>query len=286
MSVDRRGAARLRATGRRIEAALPLSVPAIAGIAAVATAAPLFLARFALNAPVAQPVDVGAAYDSLALLATVGPALAAVAIGVDASDQRVGVGLLFVGVFGSLSVFSGAAAVPAALATAGGGAVALGTLARNAHPGSQAVAVLGMAAVTVSLAGAFGLATELFRPMGSRLALLTLAATPFAVGGDRRLLSWIAGALVGAGVLLAISARPFVAGAVTLVGGGVVGSSALFVALALAGGTTALSSTVRRRLAIATLGVCLLILAGVPASVPRAVPAVLGLTLLVGGSRL
>lgn len=286
MSVSRHPLDAMRATGRRVRTVLPWSVTACAGTFAVATAAPLFLARLVLNAPLATPLDVGGAYDLLALLAVVGPAIAAITLGATTADDRAGIGILFVGVFGLLAPISGAATVPAALAVAGGGALALAALVHDTEWGRRMVGILGTAAVAVTLAGALGFSPAALRPAGSRLALLTLAVTPFAVGGDRRLAVWALGALAGAGVVWAATARPFVTGAVNLVTGGIVGTPILVTAVGVAGATTALASTLRRRRTVPALGVTLLVLAGVPGTLLRAVPAVLGLVLLVGGDEL
>lgn len=276
----------IRGTGQRIQTVLPWPVRLCAGLLAVATALPLFLARFVLNAPVTTPFNVGGAYGYLALLAILGPALAAIILGVTTDEDGVGVGLLFVGVFGVLAAISGAAAVPAALAVVGGGLLAVGTLAEDAGWGRRVVAALGTTAVAVTLAGALGLSPATLRPVGSHLALVTLAVTPFAVGDDRRLAVWVVGALVGAGVLWIATVRPFVSGAVALVGGGVLGASILLTAIGAAGATTALSSMVRRRQVVPALGVTLLVVAGVPGTILRAVPAILGLVLIVGGGEL
>lgn len=286
MSVSRHPLDAIRGTGRRVRTALPWPVETCAGLVAVATATPLFVARLLLNAPVSTALDVGGAYGALALLALVGPATATVALGVTTPDDVVGLGLLFVGVFGLLATVSGAAAIPAALAVVGGGTLAVAVLVSDGRWGSRAVGFVGTIAVAVTLAGGFGVAPATLRPAGTHLTLLTLAATPFAVGGDRRLVVWSVGAFAGLCVMWAATARPFVAGAVSLVGGGVIGTSILFTAIGAAGATTAVASTVRRRQAVPAVGVILLVVAGVPGTLLRAVPAILGLVLLVGGDEL
>jgi hypothetical protein len=257
---------------------------AASSLAAAALTA-IFVARLAVNAPLTIPggvavggQQVGVAPGPLAALATGLAALAAVTIGATRTDPVVGVGLLFVGVFGGLALVSRGAATPAAVAvTAGTGTVALARRRTLGRARSLATAVL-VAALALALASGVGDWTAL-RPLASSFALGGVTLTPLFAATDAE--SLIGGALALVVVLGAGLSLPFVTGAVTLVGGGVVGVGLPLVALAVAGAVTAASAAIRTHRWTLLAGVVLVALAGVPASLPRAVPFALGVAVLV-----
>jgi len=240
-----------------------------AGVAALGAVA-RFLLAVLVNAPMGPSVGGG---DAAAVGATAVAGVAAVAVALTETDPVSGVGLLFVGVFGLLSLGSGAVAAPAAVAVAAGtAAVAVAHRDRFANPRGVALGTL-LAALIVSLASGVGGWVAL-RPLGSTLALVGVAVTPvFAATTTRSLLG--GGVAVAAVVALGLS-LPFVVGAVTLVGVGVVGSSLPVVALAAGGAVTAGSAALRRREWSLLAGVALVAFAGAPAALPRAVPFALG----------
>jgi hypothetical protein len=242
-----------------------------------------YLAVLFVNAPgYGAPVAPGLA--TVASTAVV--AAAAIAVAVTDADPLTGVGLLFVGVFGLLSLVSSAAALPAAAATVLGTATVAAVAGRRLDPVSAAAVALLVAALSVGLASGVGGWTGL-RPVASTVALLGVASTPAFAATDRRSLSsadWgaVLGGVAAFAVVLAVGrAVPFVTGAVTLTGTGVVGTSLPVVALAAAGAVTTASAASRTRRWPLLAGVALVAFAGVPASLPRALPFALGIAALV-----
>ncbi|KZX48873.1 hypothetical protein [Haloarcula sp. K1] len=251
------------------------------GTAAVAVAA-RYLAVLFVNAPgYGVPVAPG----PLTVASTAVVAAAAVTVAVTDADPAAGVGLLFVGVFGLLSLVSSAVALPAAAAVVLGTATVAAVSGRRLDPVSAAATALLVAALSVGLASGVGGWTGL-RPAASTAALLGVAATPAFAATDWRSLStadWgaILGGVAAFAVVLAVGrAVPFVTGAVTLTGTGVVGTSLPVVALAAAGAVTAASAASRTRRWPLLAGVALVAFAGVPASLPRALPFALGIAVL------
>ncbi|RLM42704.1 phosphate ABC transporter permease [Haloarcula sp. Atlit-47R] len=254
------------------------------GTAAVAVAA-RYLAVLFVNAPgYGVPVAPG----PLTVASTAVVAAAAVTVAVTDADPAAGVGLLFVGVFGLLSVVSSAVALPAAAAVVLGTATVAAVSGRRLDPVSAAASALLVAALSVGLASGVGGWTGL-RPAASTAALLGVAATPAFAATDWRSLStadWgaILGGVAAFAVVLAVGrAVPFVTGAVTLTGSGVVGTSLPVVALATAGAVTTASAASRTRRWTLLAGVALVAFAGVPASLPRALPFALGVAALTRG---
>jgi len=251
------------------------------GTAAVAVAA-RYLAVLFVNAPgYGAPVAPGLATG----VSTAVVAVAAIAVAVTDADPLTGVGLLFVGVFGLLSLVSSAAALPAAAAVVLGTATVAAVAGGRLDLVSAGATALLVAALSVGLASGVGGWTGL-RPAASTVALLGVASTPAFAATDWRSLStadWgaVLGGLAAFAVVLAVGrAVPFVAGAVTLTGSGVVGTSLPVVALAAAGAVTTASAASRTRRWTLLAGVALVAFAGVPATLPRALPFALGVAAL------
>lgn len=251
-----------------------------AGVVALVAAGSLLAARVALNARLYPPVA-----DSMAtiqVVATVGPALAALAMATVTLDSVERVGLAFVGAFGLLLTVTPAVAVPATVAVSGGGALAIGRRwqrldrSRDWHLVPVALVLGG---VTVSLIGSLGIAPGTLWPIGSHLALLGLAGTPAILGHGRR--DWAFGGLVAALLVAVGSAAPFLTGAVMLIGGGIVGASLVVLAVGICGLVTTASAALRQRHWTALVGAGLLLAGGVPVTIPRAMAVVLGVCLLV-----
>jgi hypothetical protein len=273
---------------RRVRPPLPDWTRSLAdlavGAAAVAVAA-RYLAVLLINAPgYGVPVAPG----PVTVASTAVVAAAAIAVAVTDADPLTGIGLLFVGVFGLLSLVSPAAALPAAAAVVLGTATVAAVAGRRLDPVSAAATALLVAALSVGLASGVGGWTGL-RSVASTVALLGVAATPAFAATDWRSLSradWgaVLGGLAAFAVVLAVGrAVPFVAGAVTLTGSGVVGTSLPVVALAAAGAVTTASAASRTRRWTLLAGVALVAFAGVPASLPRALPFALGVAALTRG---
>lgn len=275
-------ARRLGAVDRRV-----VPAPAVvAGVLALATAAAPFVARLALNARAPVPVDLGTVLPVLLPVALGGPALAAGLLLPGEDDDLAAVGLAFLSVFGLFAAVAPAARIPAGVAVLCGGGLAVGRrlVARGESVARwrllPALAVL--AGVGLSLAAGFGVAPAA-RPAGATLAMLGAAGTPALLAhgsGDWALGGLVAGLLVAAGL-----SAPFLTAAVALVGGGVVATNLLVMAVGLCGLVTAASAAARSGRWAACCGVALLLVAGVPATLPRAVAAVVGLVLLVSAHR-
>lgn len=259
--------------GRRWEAPLPPGRRhAVVGVAAAAVAAQA-LAATVVNAPVG-PSGVSTALFALLTAVT---AVAAVGVALTIDDPAVGVGLLFVGVFGLLSLLSGAIALPAAVAVATGTAAVPIARRESLSPAPACAIGVLLVALTVGLASGVGSAVAL-RSVASTLALVGVAVTPVFAATTGR--ATLAGGLAAGAVLAVGLARPFVTGAVTLVGGGVVGASLPVVAFAAGGAVTTASAASRRDEWLLLGSVALLAFAGVPATLDRAVPFALGIATL------
>ena len=216
-------------------------------------------------------------------------ALALVATGLVAGRPGARVGLLFAGVFGLLAVVDPGATSPAVAAVAGGGALAL--VGGQGVPSSYRewrrtlVAAGFVAGVAVSLASATAILDGGLRGLGATVALAALAALGVHAAGDSVALS--AGVLVAVAVAAASVVSPFVVGSVLLTEFAVAGAPHLLVALAAGGAGAAAVAGYRRGEYALTVGALLLLLAGVPATLPRATAVVLGgalaLTDLGGG---
>lgn len=246
----------------------------------VAAATVALAARFLTTVLVNVPSQPGAA--PVATVATAAALLAAagaLALGADATPTA-GVGLMFVGVFGLLGTAVSAATLPAGIAVSVGSAVFVGARVGTLDRGHGAV--LGVLAVSLvaTLVGAVT-GTVGVRPYTSTLTFLALGTLPVLVAADGwSLLEGLAAVAVVVGLGLTV---PFVTGAVTLVGTGAVGTPLPVIALAVAGVVTAASAAVRERRWLLAAGVALVALAGVPATLPRALPFALGIAVLTVG---
>lgn len=254
----------------------------IAGLIAVIAASGPFLARLAVNGRASAPVNLGTLIPTLTTVALVGPAIAAGVLLASTDDDLTRVGLAFVAVFGLLGALASAVYVPAVVAVLGGGSV---VLARRISNRSESVAdwrlvpaVVVFAGIVLSMLAGLSVVPEV-RSVGSHLAMIGAAATPALLCHGRS--DWALGGLL-AGLLVAAGlSAPFVTAAVALVGGGVVATSLLVMAVGLCGLVTTASAALRTRRWVALCGAGLLLVAGVPATLPRALAAVLGILLLV-----
>ncbi|WP_254546345.1 phosphate ABC transporter permease [Halomarina pelagica] len=262
--------------------ALSVSPRGAVGALALLAPAATTLLRVARNAPTTLPPVVADAYPSVALAAALGPAAAAVLLGALTDDVRERVGLAFVGVFGPAGAFVPAAWLPAAGAVVGGTALAVYARRRRLGARRFAVAALVVVAMAASLAGAAGVASVTLRPLGSTLALLGVGLAPAFVRSAWP--DWTVGALAALLALKAGLSAPFATGAVVLVGGAVVGTPLPVVALAVGGAVATAAAALRRRAPEAAVGVALLAVAGVPATLPRALAVCVGVDLLVASS--
>ena len=237
--------------------------------------------RIAVNAPVALPRGIAglapAAETAVLLLGGLG----ALVVGLRSPSTIERVGLVAVGVFAGLAAVTPAATVPTA------GVLVVGTAGLVGHrlswdglgDGRAVVAVGVLLALAASIGSTTGLLTPGFRVVGAWLALCSLAALSFVARPGWP--GWLLGGLAVAGVLYAGIASPFLTGAVVLIGAGVLGTPLLLVAAGIGGAVAAVTgSFIEGRYSLA-LGGLLLLMAGVPATVPAAVAVIVGLVLLL-----
>jgi len=254
-----------------------------AGAVALAAVLGSTLVRVLHNIPF-DPMAVPPAIRTLTTIGT--PVVLGLALVVGALSTTVPaarVGLLFAGVFGPLAVLSPAATLPAVVAVCGGGGLALlGTLGvpESVRGRARTVVAIGLlAGIVVSLASSVGIVNGGLRGVGTVLALGSLAVLPLATGIDR--VALLAGAGGFALLALVSNANPFVVGSALVTGFAVVGVPHVVVALAVAGAVAVAVTGGRQRTAALPIGACLLLLAGTPATLPRAMAVVLGATLVL-----
>lgn len=260
----------------------PARIRRSAGLLALAGIGIALAVRLAVNAPGEPSAVVAAASEAVRSIALVGTAVAALALGVATDGVPARVGLLFAGVFGLLSGISSAAFPPAAGATvAAATLVAVARLPRErtwAAVRQWLVAGALVGGIAFSLAGSTGVAPVTARPLGSKLALVGIGASPVFVRLDWR--SWAAG-LLAASLLAWFGVQaPFVLGSLALVGGAVVGASLPLLALGAGGGAATTAAGALSGRLDAALGGALLLTAGVPGTLPRALAVVVGVALL------
>ncbi|WP_135302038.1 phosphate ABC transporter permease [Haloarcula amylovorans] len=257
----------------------------VAGGVALAAVALRTLLHVLHNVPF-DPVTLGSALRAGVTLGTslvLSLALLVCALAATAASARVG--LLFAGVFGPMAVLSDAATLPAVAAvTIGGGLALLGTL---GAPDSRndwlrwVVAAGLVAAVGISLGSSVGVVDGGVRALGTALTLGSLAVLPLGTAVDRT--GAVAGGVGFATVAIVSGAKPYVVGSALVTGFAVVGVPHVLVALAVAGAVGAAVAGVRRDALSLSIGACLLLLAGVPATLPRAMAVLVGATLVVLG---
>ncbi|EMA07958.1 hypothetical protein [Haloferax denitrificans] len=265
----------------------------LAGVLALGPVAAMTAYRVGHNVPGGLPSKVVTLAADWSALAVVGPALAALLLAATADYGAERVGLAFVGGFGVLALGATAAAWhPAVAGVAVGSALVaadrfVGLRQQYDWNGVRRAAPVGLAAVGVmtSLAAAANVMPATLRPLGSGAALAAVSLIPLATGWGRT--STFAGIAAGVLTFAAVASAPYVAGAVLLVGGGVVGVPASLVAFAVAGGTTGVVHAVLDGRPAVALGAALFCVAGVPATVLQAAGVLVAAALVAhdGGER-
>lgn len=232
--------------------------------------------------PLAVPAGVLSTATGVASLVL---ALSLVGVGLSVPGDRAParVGLLFAGVFGPMTSLSGAASLPAATGLTLGVAVALlGTVSipvtsRNVYRATVAAGFV--AALAVSLGSSVGLLGGGLHGLGGVLALGSVTATVVYAETDRT--AFLVGGVATAAVVLASATSPFVVGSALLVGFATVGVPHVLVALAAGAGVAVAVAGFRRGDHALAAGAGLLVLAGVPVALPRAMALALGATLVL-----
>lgn len=273
----------VRAVVARYRSRPASDVRAAAGIAAAAAVCLLAAVRIALNAPLGRsPAGLQTAYAAVNAAAVVVPAGAALGLGTVADTDLEAVGLLAAGVFALLALLLPATELAAVgVLPVAAGLVTLPTRATGPRRTAErwAFAGLAVAAVALSLGGTTGLLAADAQSLGTVAAFLAVAAAPAVARSARPAL--IAGAVAAALVLAGAFAAPFVAGAVLLAVGAAIDPGMLVAALGIGGGVAVAAEGLHRRRIPLLSGGLLLLAAGVPATVPRALAVVLAAHLLV-----
>jgi len=257
----------------------------VAGFLALAGVGVLAGVRIGLNLPTAMPIAF--LYPGALGLATIAPALALVVLGTTSTGGLQQVVALFAGVFGLLAVVAEPAVVPATIAIMAG---VIGIAGVEMKAGwvaqrvgrSLVVATLSIGAL-LSLAAGLGLDTATLRPMGSRVVLLGIAGSPLLLGWDRE--AAVVGIGAGIAMLAAGLSAPFLTGAISLVVGGVVGVSLPLLVLAAVGVATLGWTALRAGRTEMALAAGILLVAGIPATLPRGLAFLTAVLLLGGDSR-
>ncbi|WP_440991610.1 phosphate ABC transporter permease [Haloarchaeobius baliensis] len=253
------------------------------GLAALLAVAGATALRTLYNLPF-DPVPVSPSSRSVAGAAMLA-VLTVTLVGLVLSTGRrtVRVGLLFAAVFGVLPAFDAAATLPGAVGVTGGASLAL--LGTVGVPDSYrafrrfAVAAGFVAGVAVSLAAATGLVDVGLRQTGSLLVVAAILGTGIRVQRDR--LAAAVGVLVLVATLALTGANPYVAGSALLVAFAVVGVPHLLVAAAVGVCAAVGTAAVRRGEYATATGAGLLVVAGMPATFPRALAVLLGAALVL-----
>jgi len=279
----------------RLQGGLPVSVTtAFGALALVPTAGVLFF-RLVRNLPVGLPAVARGASPAVEALAAVVPALAMVGLAIVAERRAMRVSFAAVGVFALLGAADGAAWLPAAAATLSGAAIVLALDLRERLPdgveplskaglrrisGPAVVAGLGLVALATSLTASAGIETTSLRPAGTLLVFATLAVLPLVRSLDDYfdLGLWVVATFA---IVVGAASAPFVAGAVVLVALGAGTAPLALLAMGLGGGFATVVADTRRTAYGPAVGAALVLVAGVPATLPRAVAFALGLVILV-----
>lgn len=263
-------AAPRRATTAALGGALLVLLGSVAGL------------RVANNLPGPLPAPVASAHAALAVAAPTAAACLVGALGVVHRQDVVRAGLVFAGTFALVGLHVPAAAQPAVVVVVGGVAAVVVGL-RTGRPGDRAtgVAVVVWAGLALSLGAATGLLDAVVRSAASTVALAAIALLPVALPPTRG--GWVGGGLAAAAVLWAGAVAPFVTGAAVLVGVGALGVPLVLVAAAAGGGVAAGAGAMSRHHVQPALAAGLLVAAGVPATMPRALAAGAALALLAEG---
>lgn len=247
-------------------------------LAAVAVAA-MATVRLGRTVPFGSPpVDLQALHGVVEPLSVAVPAAVAVVVGASTDTGWEQVGLTAAGTFAVLAALGPAGAVPATGVLAMAAVMVVGANAsRPADVRGGGRLLFGgatAAAVVVSAGANLGVLPPGGRSLATTAALVALVAAPLAVGASRR--AALAGAAVATVVLVAALSAPFLMGATWLAVGAAYDPNVVLAAAGVGGAVaTAVHGVLGGRPTAAAAGV-LLLAAGVPASVDRALAVVLG----------
>lgn len=258
-----------------------VSVQTGAGVVALVPMLALLSFTIGTNTPIGPRLPLGSIGAPIEAAALAGPAVAAVVLGLTSESTYIRVGMLFAGVFGALSLVSQTAMGPTTIAIAGA-SVLVGLDQGRSMMGWQSLAKRGVTgafvfSIVVSMLAALGIEPALTRSLGSIGIAVGIAGTPVFTGFSRR--SVFVGLLGGAIVAGIGLAAPVITAAVSLLGMGVIGLPLPLLVLGAIGGVTAVAAGVEHRDAPSAVAGALVLVAGVPATIPSALSLLVALVL-------
>jgi hypothetical protein len=235
------------------------------------------------NTPVGPRLPMTGLSGAVEWLALAGTSTAALLMGVDTQSALRRVAMLFAGVFGALSLVAAGATLPASLATVAAAGLLVASHDRSAADRRSVVELTVLIAFAVGTAAAMlsaiGLEPSLLRRTGSIAIAVGLAGLPVFTGVTRT--SILVGLFAGTAVLAIGLSAPVLTAAISLLGAGVVGLPVVVLAVGAIGGTTAVAAGLEAGDIRTGLAGSLLLLAGVPATIPSALGALVGVSLLL-----
>ncbi len=258
-----------------------------AGVFAFVPLVALFALTIGTNTPIGPRLPLQSISAPIETAAYAGPAFAALILGFGARNDRTRVAMLVGGVFGGLTLLDPAASMPARIAL---GAAAILVVSRalpssfRAAPLRSAVMLLFGAGIVVSMIGSVGIEPALARQVGSVAMAGGLLGLPTLTGYSTRA---VAVGVVGAIIVAAIGlSAPVMTAAISLLGMGVVGLPLPLLVLGALGAGTAISDAIDAGQFPNALAAGIVLVAGVPSSIPGAVAVLVALALFeTGGSQ-
>lgn len=252
-----------------------------AGVLALVPMMAVFVLTIGTNTPIGPRLPLEPVRVPIETAAYLGPASGALLLGFTAKTGSMRVGMMSAGVFSGLVLISPTASIPAAMALAGA-AVLVGVSAVpksiRSRPIQTVVTIALSAGVILSMIGVLGFEPAVIRRLGSVLIAVGLAGLPAMSGYSRRSIG--IGLVGGALVVAAGLSAPVMTAAVSLLGMGVIGLPLVLLGIGAAGGITAIAEATQRGRIRTALGSGLVLVAGVPSSIPAAVAVIVALGLI------
>lgn len=252
-----------------------------AGVLALLPMMAVFALTIGTNTPIGPRLPLEPVRAPIQMAAYIGPAAGALLLGLTAKTGSMRVGMMSAGVFSGFVLFSPTASIPAAVALAAA-AVLVGVSvvpkSIRSSPIQTVVTFALSAGVILSMIGLLGFEPALIRRLGSVLIAVGLAGLPAISGYSRRSLG--IGLVGGTLVVAAGLSAPVMTAAVSLLGMGVIGLPVVLLGIGAAGAITAIAEATHRGRIRTAIGSGLVLVAGVPSSIPAAVAVLVALGLL------
>jgi hypothetical protein len=261
-------------------------IGSLAGAVGAVSLLALLVVSIGTNTPVGPRLPMTGLSAAIEWLALAGTSTAALLMGVDTESALRRVGVVFAGVFGALSLVAAGATLPASLAVVAAAGLLVASHDRSAADRRTVAELVVLIAFAVGTAAAMlsaiGLEPSFLRRTGSIAIAVGLAGLPVFTGLTPK--SILVGLLAGAAVLAIGLSAPVLTAAISLLGAGIVGLPVVVLAVGAIGGTTAVAAGIEAGDIRTGLAGGLLLLAGVPATIPSALGVLVGVSLLLEGS--